>query len=99
MTARLYPVAASNGEPEEISRRMSGDLLLRGLFLKPAQTVIEAVELRRHAAQLLDDRGQTAIMAHYDRRQDAQILAHRRLFRENTFELSGQKFEGDVLGH
>jgi hypothetical protein len=69
------------------------DLLLRWLFLKPAQTITEALMLGDHRPYLLEHIDQRILMAQHDGRQHADILAHCFLIRAHSSQFGEQPFE------
>jgi hypothetical protein len=79
---------------------------LRGLFLKPAQAIIEPLMLRNPGTDLLEHVDQRVLVPQHDRGQDAHVLAKRILSglqrlkpSEQTLHLSAEEFEGYGLGH
>jgi hypothetical protein len=82
-----------------LPRDGSSTSLLRRLFLKPAETVIEALRLRDHDANLFEYIFQSVLVAEHDCRQNTNVVAHLRLIGNDALKLLRDKFEGDGLGH
>jgi hypothetical protein len=76
---------------------VSGKLSWRPLFLKSAQAGVEALVLRNHCMQLVENPVERSFKAQHDSRQYPQIVTYRILFGNYALKLFAEKFEGDPL--
>jgi hypothetical protein len=67
----------------------------RSLFLKPSQAGIEALVLRDHCMQLVENPVKSPFETQYDGGQDSQIVACGILFGSYPFQLLAEKFQGN----